>query len=368
MFVFVGNGPKEPTSATGKPPLLSPSYFLTSAANIAKKKASVHEEIETQVYDQSQEHSDDEEEQNSDKSPDEKGFDENSDENGVDQFDAKRRYTPPPAYNEAVRPRKRESGKPTESKLGKTEGSSLCDGCHLHVCICDEQNISVQNHESEDAYEDLKKSDLQKAGSGGVMTLTRQASYNMSEVNCGRCVIFNNFRFNDVRVDGLKLGDRHGTDIDEKQLISVFEWLGFQVDVFPDADKDGMRAVLMKFAEMDHSSYDSFVCCILSHGYEGGVYGVDGEKMRIQEIQQMFEKSDSLVGKPKIFFIQACQGERDTQPVVVMHQDSPIMDRRGSEGDRRGSEREERPPATRTVSKVVPSPSDFIFAMATTPG
>ena len=28
--------------------------------------------------------------------------------------------------------------------------------------------------------------------------------------------------------------------------------------------------------ETDHTNYDAFVCCILSHGKDGGIYGSDG--------------------------------------------------------------------------------------------
>ena len=57
--------------------------------------------------------------------------------------------------------------------------------------------------------------------------------------------------------------------------------------------------------------YASLVICLLSHGGLGTVFGVDGLALNVLELQWTFN-SDScpdLSDKPKIFIIQACQGE-----------------------------------------------------------
>ena len=55
---------------------------------------------------------------------------------------------------------------------------------------------------------------------------------------------------------------------------------------------------------------DAFVCCVLSHGAEKVVLGVDGKKRPISDITSAFNGThcSALRGKPKVFFIQACQG------------------------------------------------------------
>ncbi|CAL8349420.1 unnamed protein product [Arctogadus glacialis] len=55
---------------------------------------------------------------------------------------------------------------------------------------------------------------------------------------------------------------------------------------------------------------DAFVCCVLSHGDEDVVSGVDGKTLPISDITSAFngEHCPALIGKPKVFFIQACQG------------------------------------------------------------
>ena len=62
-------------------------------------------------------------------------------------------------------------------------------------------------------------------------------------------------------------------------------------------------------ASEDHSDADCFVCAILSHGEEGEVYGTNGT-MKLDNIFKMFkgDACPSLVGKPKLFFIQVGAG------------------------------------------------------------
>ena len=71
---------------------------------------------------------------------------------------------------------------------------------------------------------------------------------------------------------------------------------------------------MVEIAFKDHTAYDCLVCCVLTHGVLGHVYGSDGRIVRIQQLTRCFSSSrcPSLAGKPKLFFIQACQG-RDKQ-------------------------------------------------------
>ena len=103
-------------------------------------------------------------------------------------------------------------------------------------------------------------------------------------------------------------------------LSSVFEWLGFQVLIERDCSRERMLSVLADLASRDHSHVDCLVCCVLSHGMEGCVYGVDGSAVRLGEITQPFNGllSTTLREKPKIFFIQACQGTLEQQPVPIV--------------------------------------------------
>ena len=59
-------------------------------------------------------------------------------------------------------------------------------------------------------------------------------------------------------------------------------------------------------ARADHTNADCFVCCVLSHGDEGVIYGCDGT-LKVDDLIANFKPNalaTSLAGKPKIFFIQ----------------------------------------------------------------
>ncbi len=67
---------------------------------------------------------------------------------------------------------------------------------------------------------------------------------------------------------------------------------------------------MKEMKKRDHSNYDSFTCCLMSHGSEGIIQGTDGKNVKINEIATHLngKQCESLAGKPKMFFIQACRG------------------------------------------------------------
>ena len=56
--------------------------------------------------------------------------------------------------------------------------------------------------------------------------------------------------------------------------------------------------------------HPSVVLVLMSHGEKRGIYGTDSEVVTVQEIKSKFSgrQCPALIGKPKMFFIQACRG------------------------------------------------------------
>jgi len=93
--------------------------------------------------------------------------------------------------------------------------------------------------------------------------------YEMSSFPHGIALIINNEEFS-------RQEHREGTGIDEKNLIQTFRYLGYIVEVHRDCSASQMKDIFDEVStRRDHSKYDSFVCCILSHGEEGKIYGSD---------------------------------------------------------------------------------------------
>ena len=146
-------------------------------------------------------------------------------------------------------------------------------------------------------------------GSYNVSNATKQLDvttmYKMTSTPRGIAVIINNKNF--LESSGQHLSPREGTDVDRDALKKLFKKLQFKVEVFDNRTKAEIRRIAIQMATFNHSKYDAFMFAILSHGEEGLVYGTDGT-ISIREITSRFKHSETLAGKPKIFFFQACQG------------------------------------------------------------
>ncbi|XP_042369451.1 caspase-3-like [Plectropomus leopardus] len=139
------------------------------------------------------------------------------------------------------------------------------------------------------------------------------------------------------------MNQRNGTDVDAANAVKVFGKLGYKVKVYNDQSVDQMKHVLTSASKEDHSCYASFICVLLSHGDEGVFFGTDGS-IELKYLTSLFrgDRCRSLVGKPKLFFIQACRGT---------DLDAGIETDSGEDG----------------MTKI-PVEADFLYAFSTAPG
>uniref|UniRef100_UPI0035900153 caspase-3-like isoform X1 n=1 Tax=Myxine glutinosa TaxID=7769 RepID=UPI0035900153 len=154
------------------------------------------------------------------------------------------------------------------------------------------------------------------------------------------CVIINNKNF-------VYHNERRGTDVDADTLCRCFTVLGFQVEVKCDQTHKQMIDLLRDVSKQDHSKRACFVCILLSHGDNGKINGTDGE-IEIQYLSGMFcgMQCPSLSRKPKLFFIQACQGTMFDDGVEV----DSILE-------------------TDSLTQcVIPVEADFLYCHSTVPG
>ncbi|KAM9363001.1 uncharacterized protein ABDE67_012131 isoform 2-T2 [Symphorus nematophorus] len=151
--------------------------------------------------------------------------------------------------------------------------------------------------------------------------------YKMDNKQRGLAVIFNQKHFKDQEKP------RSGTNVDRDSLEKRLKELNFEVKVYNDFNKKKVLNKIHEAAEADHSDADCFLLVFLSHGGndENGknpyVSACD-DKISIQDITSMFkgDKCKSLVGKPKIFILQACRGNKFDDPVSACSADDSEMD------------------------------------------
>ncbi|XP_053112397.1 caspase-6 isoform X4 [Hemicordylus capensis] len=94
--------------------------------------------------------------------------------------------------------------------------------------------------------------------------------------------------------------------------------LGFEVQCFNDFRAEDVLQTIYNVSAAEHEDADCFMCVFLSHGEGDHIYSYDA-KIQIQSLTEMFkgDKCPSLVGKPKIFVIQACRGDKHDDPVLA---------------------------------------------------
>jgi caspase 7 len=127
--------------------------------------------------------------------------------------------------------------------------------------------------------------------------------YDMNHRKRGKFIIINNKTFQSQT----KMPERSGTDKDAAALYSIFLKFGFDVTLLKDQTTEQMTIIMRDAGRENHSDYDCFGVAVLSHGDEGVIFGVDGI-ISIDRFVNPIKQCKSLVGKPKIFFFQACRG------------------------------------------------------------
>ncbi|KAB0795576.1 hypothetical protein PPYR_12415 [Photinus pyralis] len=167
--------------------------------------------------------------------------------------------------------------------------------------------------------------------------------YNMNHKNRGVAIVFNHEHFD---IGGLSR--RSGTNVDCECLVIRLKTLGFDVQVFHNLEYSHLYARVSAAADLDHCDNDCFIMVILTHGELGILYAKDSA-YKPENLWMPFtaDKCPSLAGKPKLFFIQACQGDR-LDPGVTLN-------RTETDGHPWSSYR-------------IPTHADFLLVYSTIPG
>ncbi|CAH1255304.1 CASP3 [Branchiostoma lanceolatum] len=156
----------------------------------------------------------------------------------------------------------------------------------------------------------------------------------------GVAVIINNINFShDSR--------RVGAEEDTGKVKRVFEKFGLSVDIRTDKTAEEMLSIVRDQGQADHSGHGCFVCCIMTHGDHGKVCGTDGNAIDILKLVNLVSGHSclSLVGKPKVFIVQACQGG-DKQGALCVDSATPF----------------------RNIGAFISNDADLYIGLATVPG
>ncbi|XP_068951181.1 caspase-6-like isoform X5 [Petaurus breviceps papuanus] len=139
--------------------------------------------------------------------------------------------------------------------------------------------------------------------------------YKMDHKRRGIALIFNHERF----YWHLTLPERRGTRADRNNLVLRLSNLGFEVNCYDDLKAEELLKTIHTVSTSSHMDADCFLCVFLTHGEGNHIYAYDA-KIDIQKLTALFkgDRCQSLVGKPKIFIIQACRGDQHDVPVIPL--------------------------------------------------
>jgi len=121
----------------------------------------------------------------------------------------------------------------------------------------------------------------------------------------GYFVIFNQESFYKKSGQILK---RKGTDRDAAKIKKVMTALGFTVRVYKDYSRSEILDTLEKYRGADFSDCEMFGMAMLSHGLSDGRILTGRSQIQVNNLVDPIKMNETLHGKPKLFFIQACRG------------------------------------------------------------
>lgn len=232
--------------------------------------------------------------------------------------------------------------------LTPTEQPNINDGntrprMHTSLSITETQPIS---HTSERVFSDANSTTEPSS-------VNEIDYYVLKHKPHGLCIVINNEVFQN------NMKERGGSHEDERALRETFTALGFNVQIYKNQTSVEMKRLLEEKGRRNFHSEDALVVCVLSHGLKDCVYGSDVVKVPLRDLTQPFTSlnAPTLAGKPKLFFIQACQGtgfQRGSLPYIPTPEEVPEPPHLEED-------------AGPVQGETVPWEADFLLGMSTVP-
>ena len=106
-----------------------------------------------------------------------------------------------------------------------------------------------------------------------------------------------------------------GAEYDIQNFVTISEHLQYTVRSYTRFTSSQMIQLVDEIASMDHTAYDSFVCCISAPGNNNHyVLFSDSQYVNVYELVEKVQQCSALQKKPKIFFINCNRQESQYPP------------------------------------------------------
>ncbi|CAI9722931.1 caspasecaspase-3-like [Octopus vulgaris] len=173
--------------------------------------------------------------------------------------------------------------------------------------------------------------------------------YDMDHKKENLALIINNVNFD----ESTGMPERQGSDEDASAIKMILKSLHFKVINRRNLSVKEMTRIFTDISTMEHAKYNCFLCVILTHGEDDNqIYGTD-RKVNLNELVQMLlpDRCPGLIGKPKLFFVQACRGTKLDRGAVMHDADAFVREKYQN-----------------VTSHKVPLWADVLLAYSTVPG
>ena len=77
---------------------------------------------------------------------------------------------------------------------------------------------------------------------------------------------------------------RERTNIDKRNIVQTFRYLGYIVEVHRDCTSDKIQELFEEIRKRDHTSFDLFICCSMSHGEARHIISSDSTKVLLENV------------------------------------------------------------------------------------
>ncbi|XP_053663974.1 caspase-1-like [Anopheles marshallii] len=188
------------------------------------------------------------------------------------------------------------------------------------------------------------------------------AHYDMRHEQRGVAVIFNQKNF-------FHQNQRQGTDVDCDNMQQVLSELQFEVRVHKDLMVQEIMEVLNGLAEENHKHRDCLLVVMMTHGQDNVLHAKD-RTFRVDRLWENFigRACPTLLGKPKLFFIQACRGD-NVDKGVRLNQSIQQAARTVASGTARELPQPTvRPGRAKSIQYAIPSMADLLVMYSTYKG
>ncbi|XP_063443221.1 caspase-7-like [Mytilus trossulus] len=117
---------------------------------------------------------------------------------------------------------------------------------------------------------------------------------------------------------------KQGSEKDIERLDTCFTKLGFQTEVLQNCTTAEMGRELKRLMAIDQTDCDCFGMAILSHGENGRISTRDGS-ITLENLIRKVKKCESLLGKPKLIFVQSCRLDHNLTTDAAVVQSIPKL-------------------------------------------